>query len=113
MITLIAFDARRALRRRLSILLVAVPALLVIATAISHWAHRSFPGAAALVILLLSSLVIFTQDFLSDRAGKLELAISTSPIPRWLPPVRLAVLLVVPFSLQFAFMSVLLKLFGL
>jgi hypothetical protein len=102
MITLLSCDIRRMLRRRLSILLLAVPLLLIICTAVAAWLGRPLPGLLGIGVILGVSIILFAQFLISDREGEFEQAIVTSPVPRWLLLARRVLLLALPFCIQMA-----------
>jgi len=113
MISPILFDIRRMWRRPLSRFLPAVPVLLLIWTALSEWTPISPPRAAALVLILASSAVVFVQALLSDHEGRVHLSFACAPASGRLKLARWLILFVGPFAAQFLLLRMLLVVFRL
>lgn len=113
MITLAALDIRRLCRRRLSLLLLVVPVALVLGAVVLKMLGRTFPSHVIWLCVITSSLLIFCQAALSDREGRLDLALVTARVSPRLPLLRRAFLLVVPAAFQFAVYSLLAAVFGI
>ncbi|MDO8589047.1 MAG: hypothetical protein Q7T82_18625 [Armatimonadota bacterium] len=113
MISVIAFEVRRAMRRRLTVLVILVPLVLIVYAAVGKWTgHPPRPLTPALVILT-SSLVVFGQALLSDREGGFDAALVTAPLPRKFLLIRQGLLLALPIVLQWAVYRALAGLLGL
>jgi len=100
MIGVLAFEARRMWRRRLSLLIVVVPVFLTICAAIAKWIECPLSTSGAELAMLAASFVVFAQAALSDREGRFDAALATSRMSRRFPMFRRALLLAVPFGLQ-------------
>jgi hypothetical protein len=100
MIAVIAFEVRRALRRRSTILIPLVPAVSVVYAEIARWRGHPMRSLTPLLVILTASLVIFGQAILSDREGRFDAALRVAPMPAWFPTARRALLLVIPLILQ-------------
>jgi hypothetical protein len=113
MITVIVSEIRRAFRRRLTILIPVVPVALVAYAEIARWRHHSMLSLTPLLVILTASLLMFGQAILSDREGRFDVALRVAPIPGWFPTARRALLLAIPFILQFLLCRGLFRLVGL
>lgn len=113
MITVLAFEFRRALRRRLTILVPIVPIALAAYAAIAHWRGHAVQTLTPWMVILTASLLVFGQAILSDREGRFDTALRVAPVPRWFPIARRAFLLATPFALQFVLCKALFRLIGL
>ena len=113
MISVIAFEVRRAMRRRLTVLVVLVPLVLISYAAIGKWTGHPMRSLTPALVILTSSLVLFGQALLSDREGRFEAALATAPLPRRFPLARRALLLIIPMALQAAGFAGLTRLVGL
>ncbi|MDO8683720.1 MAG: hypothetical protein Q7N50_09595 [Armatimonadota bacterium] len=102
MITILAFEARRAFRRRLSLLAPIIPILLIIWGLVGKWLGHPLPGSMAALIMFKASLIIFIQAGLSDREGRWALAFITAPRSRSFRISRRVLLLAIPFAFQAA-----------
>lgn len=112
MIGLIGFELRRAWRRRLTILLLVVPAALVAYALIGKWTGRPMCPLTPWLVTATSSILLFGQALLSDREGGVDAILVAAPLPRWFAPVRQGMLLVGPFVAQMAVYTGLARLLG-
>ena len=109
MASIIAFEVRRALRRRLSLLIPGVPVVLLVLAAFG-W---RVAGVTALLLILLSSAIVFLQTYLSDREGNLDAALASAPLHPRFPTARRILLLVGPLVAQLFLYFAGLRLLGL
>jgi hypothetical protein len=113
MIMVMAFEIRRALRRRLTILILLVPAVTVIYAEVARWRGCHMCPLTPPLVTLTASLFILAQAILSDRDGRFESMIRSAPVPAWFPPARRLLLLVIPLAAQLLLCRVLFRVFGL
>ena len=109
----IAFEVRRALRRRSTVLVILVPVMLVVYAEIARWRGHPMRSLTPLLVILTASLLIFGQAILSDREGRLDAALRVVPMPGWFASIRRALMLALPFILQFLLCRAMFRLVGL